>query len=186
MKEGSVKKLNLNWHLVGLLPLVFGIISYIIVIIHSIPLWGLLWVCPFTAVATGIILLFLPSNRFVISALAAWIFFGPLMPALFETADMFQLNQLHHFMSVLALFVILYHWKEIWSTKGFFFGLTSFGAFVIITVNLSKGVVNLLDPFKKVGVPPMWIGIIFAVFSIVIFLWYKLGFKRVKKPKPQN
>lgn len=186
IKGWSGKKVNLNWYLIGLLPLVFGILSYIIAIARSVPPWNLLWVCPVTAVATGIVLLFLPRNRFAISAILAWIFIGPLMPALFETIDMLQLNQFHHFMSVLALFVILYHWKEIWSTKGFLFGLASFGAFVIITLNLSGGVVNLLDPFKKSGLPPMWIGIIFAILSIIIFLWYKPGFKHMRKLKSQE
>lgn len=181
IKTQGVKKLNLDWHLIGLLPLVFGILSYIIAIARSVPLWGLLWVCPVTSVAAGMVLLFLQRNHFAISAAAAWIFFGPLNPALFETIDMLQLHQFHHFMSALALLVILYHWREIWSAKGFFFGLASFWAFVIITLNLSGGVVNLLEPFKKIGLPPMWMGIIFAMLAAIIFLWHKPGFRRTGK-----
>ncbi len=181
IKSHGVKKLNLNWYLVGLLPLAFGILSYIIAIARSVPLWDLLWVCPLTAVASGIVLLLLPRNRFAISALAAWIFSGPLNPALFETIDMLQLHQFHHFMSALALLVILYHWREIWSTKGFFFGLASFYAFVIITLNLSGGVVNLLEPFKNTGLPPMWMGMISALLAVIIFLWHKPGFGRLRK-----
>lgn len=169
-----------DWHLVGLLPLVFGIISYVIAIANSVPLWGFLWVCPVTAILIGIIL---PSrNRFAISALVVWIFNGPLMPALFDTINMFQLNQFHHFVSATILLVILYHWREIWNSKGFLFGLASFFAFVIITLNLSGGVVNLLEPFKNIGSPPMWLGVILAILSVAIFLWYKPGFKYIKKP----
>ncbi len=159
-----------DWYLIGLLPLALGIISYVISIANSVPLWGFLWVCPVTAILIGIIL---PSrNRFAISALVAWIFFGPLMPALFDTINMLQLNQFHHFASAAVLLVILYHWREIWNTKGFLFGVTSFGAFVIITVNLSGGLVNLLEP-SKVLTPPIWIGVFSAVLSVAILLWHK-------------
>ncbi|MBU2638589.1 MAG: hypothetical protein KJ955_06450 [Nanoarchaeota archaeon] len=186
IKEKRVKKLNLDWHLIGLLPLAFGILSYIIAIARSVPLWGLLWVCPVTAVAAGMVLLFLPRNRFAISLIVAWIFFGPLMPAIFETVDMLRIHQFHHFMSAVALIVILFHWKDIWNAKGFLFGLASFWAFVIMTLNLSGGVVNLLDPFKKGVLPPMWIGVIFAILSAIIFLWHKPGFKRMRKLKSKD
>lgn len=190
IKGWSVKKVNLDWHWVGLLPLTFGILSYIIAIARFADPWKLqwmswgllLWACPLTAVATGVVLLFLPRNRFAISALAAWIFNGPLLPALFDTRQMLQLQQFHHFVSAAVLLVILYHWKEIWNTKGFLFGVASFYAFVIITFNLSGGVVNLLEPFKKIE-PPMWMGVISAILSVVIFLWYKLGFERARKLK---
>ena len=135
-----------NWHLVGLLPLAFGILSYIIAITRSVSLWGFLWACPVTAVATGVVLLFLPRNRFTISTAAAWILNGPFLVAIAETISCLQLDQFHHIMSAVVFFVILYHWREIWSTKGFLFGVTSFYAFTIITVNLSGSMVNLLRP----------------------------------------
>lgn len=166
-----------DWHLVGLLPLIFGLLSYIIAIARSAPLQDLLWACPVTAVVGGAILL-LSRDRFAISAVAAWILNGPLMPALFETIDMLQLHQFHHFMSALALFVILYHWREIWSTKGFLFGIFTFYAFVLITLNLSGGVVNLLTPLKNIEPPPMWQGALFAIIAAAIFLWHKLGSKK--------
>jgi len=170
-----------DWHLVGLLPLVFGLVSYVIAIANSVPLWGFLWVCPLTAILTGIVL---PSrNRFAISALAAWIFNGPLMPALADTANMLQLSQLHHFMSAAVLLVIMYHWKEIWDGKGILFGVASFYAFVVITLNLSGGVVNLLEPLKNAATPPLWYGAALAVLSVAILLWYKFGSKSVEKPK---
>src|SRR4030042_1606379 len=185
IKSRGIKEVNPGWHWVGLLPLVFGILSYIITITHfADPLklhwisWGLLlWVCPLTAVAGGIVLLLFPRSRFAISTVVAWISNGPLLPALSE--NNLSLQQFHHLVSAAVLLVILYHLREIWSPKGILFGLASFYAFVIITVNLSGGVVNLLQPFKESGLPPMWLGIIFAIFSAIILLWHKPGFKRV-------
>ncbi|MFH1036620.1 MAG: hypothetical protein V1756_00935 [Patescibacteria group bacterium] len=186
IKNRGLKEISPNWHWVGLLPLMFGLLSYIIAITHFVNPWKfqwaswglLLWVCPLTAVLTGIVFLSSSRNRFVISAIAAWIFNGPLLPALSE--NNLSLQQFHHLVSAAVLLVILYHLREIWSPKGILFGLAGFYAFVIITVNLSEGVVNLLQPFKESGPPPMWLGIIFAILSIATFLWYKPGFKRAK------
>ena len=185
IKNRGLKEISPNWHWVGLLPLVFGILSYVITITRFADPWKLqwtswgllLWVCPLTAVAGGAVLLLFPRNRFVLSALVAWISNGPLLPALSE--NNFSLQQFHHLVSAAVLLVILYHLREIWSPKGILFGLVSYYAFVIITVNLSGGVVNLLQPFKESGLPPMWLGIIFAVLSVITFLWHKPGFKRV-------
>ncbi len=181
IKKRGIKEISPNWYWFGLLPLVFGILSYLITIAHFADPWKLqwtswglfLWACPFTAVVGGALLLFLPRNRFAISALVTWISNGPLLPALSENNLSFQ--QFHHLVSAAVLLVILYHIREIWSPKGILFGLASYYAFVIITVNLSGGVVNLLQPFKESGSPPMWLGIIFAVLAVVIFLWSKPG-----------
>lgn len=175
IKNRGIKEVSLGWHWVGLLPLAFGLLSYIITIAHFAEPWKLqwtswgllLWVCPFTAVMTGAVLLLLPRNRFAISTVAAWIFNGPLLPALSE--NNFQLQQFHHLVSVAVLLMILYHLREIWSPGGILFGLASFYAFVIITVNLSENMVNFLQPFKESGPPPMWLGTIFAILSVVIF-----------------
>jgi len=167
-----------DWHLVGLLPLALGIVSYIIAISRSVPLWGLMWVCPITALMTGLVLLFLPRNRFAVSALAAWIFNGPLMPALAETSEMLKLEQLHHFASAFVLLVILAHWREIWSTRGILFGIASYYAFTIITFNFSGGMANFLKPFKAYQ-PPLEAGIVFAIAAVIIFLWYR-GLRRKK------
>jgi len=172
--------LRKNWHLVGLLPLAFGILSYIITISSfSDPWelrwtsWGLLlWVCPLTAVMAGKVLLLFPRSRFAVSAVAAWIFNGPLLPALFDAKEMLQLQQFHHFVSAAVLLLILFHWKEIWSIKGILFGIASYYAFVIITVNLSGGAVNFLKPFETSGPPPIWMGLILAALSAIIFLWH--------------
>ena len=170
--NGLERDLKPDWYLVGLLPLAFGILSYIIAISRSVPIWGLLWVCPVTAVATGVIL---PSrNRFAISAVAAWILNGPFPVAVAETASCFQLDQFHHIVSAAVLFIILYHWRDIWNTKGILFGVASFYAFTVITVNLSGGVVNLLRPMEVFGPPPLWVGMLFAMLSVIIFLWHKL------------
>ena len=161
------------------MPLAFGILSYVFTVAGFAEPWKLqwtswgllLWACPLTAVMAGAVLLFLPRNRFAVSALAAWIFNGPLMPALFETSQMFQLWQFHHFVSAAVLLVILYHRREIWSTRGFLFGAASFYAFVIITFNLSGGAVNFLEPFKRFE-PPMWQGVVSAILSAAILLWH--------------
>lgn len=187
-----MREISPGWHWIGLLPLAFGILSYIITITHFVDPWKLqwtswgllLWVCPLTAVVGGIVLLLFPRNRFVISAVVAWISNGPLLPALSE--NNLSLQQFHHLVSAVVLLVILYHLREIWSLKGILFGLASFYAFVIVTVNLSGGEVNLLAPFKESGLPPMWLGIIFAILSVVIFLWHKLSSKRVELNQKSN
>lgn len=179
IKRRGLKEINPSWHWFGLLPLVFGILSYIITIAHLADPWKLqwtslgllLWVCPLTAVVGGIVLLLFPRNRFVLSALVAWISNGPLLPALSE--NNLSLQQFHHLVSAAVLLVILYYLREIWNPKGILFGLASYYAFVIITVNLSGGIVNLLQPFKESGLPPMWLGIIFAILSVIILLWRK-------------
>ena len=191
IKSRGIKEISPGWHWAGLSSLTFGILSYIITITRFADpwklqwtSWGLLmWVCPFTAVVGGTVLLLLPRNRFAVSVVAAWIFNGPLLPALSE--NNLQLQQFHHLVSAAVLLVILYHIREIWSPKGILFGLTSFYAFVIITVNLSGGMVNLFRPFKESGPPSMWLGIIFAILSVVIFLWHRLSFKHTKLDESQ-
>jgi hypothetical protein len=185
IKRRGIKEVSSSWHLIGLLPLAFGILSYFITIAHLADPWKfqwtslglLLWVCPFTAVVGGTVLLLFPRNRFILSALVAWILNGPLMPAL--TENNLSLQQFHHLVSAVVLLVILYHIREIWNIKGALFGLVSCYAFTIITVNLSEGVVNLLRPWQE-GVPSLWTGVIFAVLAVVIFLWHKPGFRRAE------
>jgi len=182
-----------KWYWVGLLPLIFGILSYVITISRFVDPWKLqwtswgllLWACPLTAVLTGIVLMSYSRNRFAVSAIAAWILNGPLLPALFESRQMLQPQQFHHFVSAAILLVILCHWREIWNTKGFLFGIVSYYAFVIITVNLSGGAVNLLEPFKIHGSPLMLVGIIFAIISFAIFLWYRFSPKHAESRKNQ-
>jgi len=169
-----------DWYLVGILPLAFGILSYIIVISRSVPLWGLFWVCPITALMTGLVLLFLPHNRFAVSTVIAWIFNGPLLPALHDTSEMLQLEQLHHFASAFVLLVILAHWREVWNAKGLLFGIASYYAFTIITFNLSMGVTNFLKTFEAFS-PPLEAGIVFAIAAVIIFLWYWFRRKKVVK-----
>jgi len=92
IKNRGLKEISPNWHWVGLLPLAFGILSYVITITHFADPWKLqwtswgllLWVCPLTAVAGGAVLLLFPRNRFVLSALVAWIsnsFIGNFIPS---------------------------------------------------------------------------------------------------------
>jgi len=186
IKKRGIKEINPGWHWIALFSLSFGILSYIITIAHFIDPWKfqwsswglLLWVCPLTAVIGGMILLFFGHNRFVVSALIAWIFNGPFLPVLSE--NNLQLQQFHHLMSAMVLLVILCHIREIWNPKGILFGLASFYAFVIITVNLSGGMVNLLKPWQESVPPPLWVGIIFALLSFIIFLWYKFDFKHAR------
>ncbi len=184
IKKRGAKELSSRWYLIGLLPLAFGILSYFVTIAHLADPWKfqwtslglLLWVCPFTAVVGGTVLLLFPRNRFILSALIAWIFNGPFLPVL--TENNLSLQQFHHLVSAGVLLVLLYHIREIWNIKGVLFGLVSYYAFTIITVYLSGGAVNLLRPWRESGLPPLWLGIIFAILSIVIFLWYKLSFRR--------
>ena len=185
IKKRGAKELNSRWYLIGLLPLAFGILSYFITIAHLPVPWELqwmslgllLWVCPFTAVVGGTILLLFPRNRFILSALVAWIVNGPLLPALTENNLSFQ--QFHHLVSAGVLLVILYHMREIWNIKGALFGLVSYYAFTIITVNLSGSAVNLLRPWRESGLPPLWLGITFTILAVAIFLWYKPGFRHI-------
>lgn len=183
IKKRGVKELSSRWYLIGLLPLAFGILSYLITIAHLADPWKfqwtslglLLWVCPFTAVVGGTVLLLFPRNRFILSALVAWIVNGPLLPVL--TENNLSLQQFHHLVSAGVLLVILYLVKEIWNIKGALFGLASCYAFTIITVNLSGGAVNLLKPWQESVPPPLWLGITFAIFAVAIFLWHKPGFR---------
>lgn len=185
IKKRGAKELNSRWYLIGLLPLVFGILSYLITIAHFVePLkvqwlsWGLLlWACPFTAVVGGTVLLLFPRNRFAISAVIAWISNGPLLPALSE--NNLSLQQFHHLVSAGVLLVILCHIREIWNIKGALFGLVSYYSFAIITVYLSGGAVNLLRPWRESGLPPLWTGVIFGILAFAIFLWHKPGFRRL-------
>jgi|SRR3989344_27804 len=184
IKRRGLKEISPNWHWVGLLSLVFGILSYTITIIRFADQWKLqwaswgllLWVCPLTAVAGGMVLLLFPRNRFVVSAVVAWISNGPLLPALSE--NNLSLQQFHHLVSAAVLLVILYHIREIWDMKGILFGLASYYAFVIITVYLSGNTVNLLRPWRESGLPPLWLGVIFVILAVAIFLWHKPDFKR--------
>lgn len=145
-------KVRFDWYLVGLLPLTFVILSYAMAvtnyIAHPFNPWGLLSTCPVTATLLGLALL--SRNRFAISATAFWVH-APLSFVLAEPMLTLQPEHLHHIMSVATLFVILYRWREIWSTKGLLFGVASVFAFVIITSNLSGGTVNSSPPAYKAG-----------------------------------
>jgi cellobiose-specific phosphotransferase system component IIC len=176
-----------DWYLVGLLPLVFVIVSYVMAVANYIAqpfnLWGLLSACPVTAVLLGLALL--SRKRFAISAVTPWLH-APLSFVLMDPLLNLQPEHFHHIVSVAVLFVILYHWKEIWNTKGFLFGITSVLAFVIITSNLSVGVVNSSPPGLQGGPPPMVLGMVFAILSVMIFFWHKPGFRRTRKTKPAS
>ena len=186
IKKRGVKELSSRWYLIGLLPLAFGILSYFITITHLADPWKfqwaslglLLWVCPFTAVVGGAVLLLFPHNRFILSTLIAWIVNGPFLPAL--TENNLSLQQFHHLVSAGVLLVILYHIREIWNIKGVLFGLVSYYAFTIITVHLSGSAVNLLRPWQESGLPPLWLGITFAILAVTVFLWYKFGSRRAE------
>lgn len=173
------KKINYDWYLVGLLPLAFGILSYIIAIIDHSSFWQFFWVCPVTAIATGLIVL--SRNRFAISAIIVWISNGPLLVILFETNKIFAVKQFHHIFSVLILFIILYHWKKTWNAEGFLFGSYSFYAYVTITSNLSGGAINLLGQIWGLNKLTLYLGIFFVVLSVAIFLWH--NFERKFKQK---
>jgi hypothetical protein len=173
-----------DWYLVGLFPLAFGILSYILAIANHAEGWGLLSACNVTAVLLGVALL--TRTRFAISGIMFWIH-APLSFLLAQPSLSFQLQHFHHLVSVAILFVILYHVREIWITKGILFGPTTFLAFVIITNYLSGGTVNNPGGGSRVPtmppMPPIWIGILFAILSALIFLWHRPGFNRARNPK---
>ena len=61
IKNRGLKEISPNWHWVGLLPLVFGILNYVITIMRFADPWKLqwtswgllLWVCPLTGERTA-------------------------------------------------------------------------------------------------------------------------------------
>ncbi len=168
-----------DWYLIGLLPLAFGTLAYILAIVQYYPdliadpvtfLWGFLSACTVTAVLLGITLL--SRSRFAISAVIPWTN-APISYVLTQTMESFQLGQFHHILSVAVLVIILYHWREIWNTKGFLFGIASFLAFVTLTFYASGEIANTFS-----APPPLWVGIVSAIAAVAIFLWYWLRRKK--------
>ena len=108
------ESLKPDWYLIGLFPPALGILSYILAIANHAEGWGLLSACNVTAVLLGVALL--SRTRFAISAIMFWIH-APFSFVLAQPGLSFQLQHFHHIVSVAVLFVILYHVREIWSTK---------------------------------------------------------------------
>lgn len=168
-----LKWLDKNWYsIAGLMLLFFGLLRHfaIYVKIKDITDWDYFWVCPLAAVLAGIA--FLLRDKFLMTAACVWIVVGPLSIVLFETEKCFSAIGFHHIISVLVLILAILHWKETWNSMGMIFGLISFYAYMLITSNLSNGAVNLLDD------APLWMGLIIAGIAILIFVEYKLSFKK--------
>jgi hypothetical protein len=165
------KKINNDWYLVGLLPLSFGILNYIFVVIDHNSFWEFFWICPLTAVATGLAVL--SRNRFAISATIAWLFNGPFFVILFTINKITDIKQFHHIFSVLTFFIILYHWKKIWNAKGFLFGSYSFYAYITITSSLSDGEINFLNQFLWPSQFLLCLGIFYTIASVAVFFWHR-------------
>ena len=172
------KSITYDWHLIGLFSILFGIICYLYKIASGFQFWEFFWVCPMTAIISGIFILL--RNRFGMSASIVWISIGPLLAVIFEPSLCFQLWYSHHLVSLIALIFILCHLKEIWDAKGFLFGLTSFYTYVLITSGLSRGKINILTwQFVSYKVS-FYLGIFFLILSIAIVLWHFLE-KYVKR-----
>lgn len=167
------EKIIFDWHIVGFLPIIFGIVYYIFNFINSVELWFFLWVCPATAIMAGFFILF--KSRFGMSAAIVWISSGPLLAVLFETKKSLQLWQLYHFFLVIALIAILYHLKETWDAKGFLFGSASFYSYILLTSYLSKGRINFVGEWWPVNETMLYLGMIFAATAAAIFLWKVLS-----------
>lgn len=169
------KKIVFDWHLVGLLPIVFGIVYYIYNILNHIEFWNFLWVCPAVAILAGFFVF--SKNCFGMSAAIIWISSGPLLTVLFETKKSLQFWQLYHIFSVVILFIILYHAKEIWNVRGFLFGSASFYSYILITSYFSKGKINLVGDLWVIDERMLYSGIFFAILSVLFFLWDKFSKK---------
>ena len=168
----SFKK-NVNWYLIGIFPIFFGILCYISDVVRRVNFWDYLWICPVIAIASGLILL--SRNRFLISATIAWLALGPLLAFLFYPIENSRLWQFYHPASVIVLFAILLNIKKIFEPKGFVFGLTSFYTYILITSYLSGGKINMLGEWRELNGFTLYFGIFFAAMSAVVLLWQCFG-----------
>lgn len=164
------KKINYNWHLFGLIPFLFGMLDYVFDIVYHVGPWEFLWACPVAAILSGLIII--SKSRFGISASIVWLAIGPLSYVLFYPDFSFRLWHIHHVVSVLTLFVILYNLKKIFNLKGFLFGLTSFCSYMIITSYLSAGKINMLANWWEIDGRTLFLGVFFAIISVAIFMWH--------------
>lgn len=167
-----MKNLAKNWNFIGLLQIAVGITGYIFGFLNNVQLWDYLWVCPVVAIITGFFVLF--KNRFGMSAGIVWIICAPLLAVFYDIKKALQFWHIHHILSVIVLLIILYYLKETWNLKGFLFGLTSFYAYMGITSYLSSGEINMACDWFGCGKIILYLGIFFAVLSVIIFLWDRL------------
>jgi len=169
-KNTFLKKIN-NWRLIGIVLLLSGLLRYLVAFYSpgENTFWNMFWVCPLAAVLAGMAILL--KDKFLISGSFIWMVTGPLSVVLFETDKSFSLLGFHHLVSVIALILILFHWKEIYNPEGIIFGVISFYAYMMITSSLSNGAVNLFDSV------PIQFGLFLALVSILIFWWNRSTFK---------
>jgi len=162
------KKIDSYWYLFGWILLFSGLLRYVITydIIRN-NVWDALWVCPVISILAGIA--FLMQDRFFISGTAVWIMVAPLAVVLSDINKCLTLIGVHHIVSVIALIIILFHFKEAWDSMGMVFGIISFYAYMAITSNLSGERVNLLNNV------PLWVGVSLILISIFIFLKNKFS-----------
>jgi len=171
-----------DWYLIGWLPLIAGIVSYIAAAHRLAPFWDFFWSCPLTAVILGIALL--SRSRLAITAISMWLL-APIFTVVTSSGFCLQVEQFHHFVTVAVFPIILFHLRGVWSTKGALLGITTFSAYTGLTNNLSGGIVNFPEGFPGVqrSVPymPLWMGIGFVFLSITILLWYDPLVKRFRR-----
>jgi hypothetical protein len=171
------KKEFFDWHLIGILPIVFAIIYYVFNIKHHVDPWYFLWVCPVAAIITGVFVIL--RNRFGMSMTIVWIICGPLVAVSFASLKSLQSWQLYHIFSVIVLLVILYKFKETWNPKGFLFGTTTFYAYVMITSYLSGGRINLIGEWFGISKILLLVGILLIVLSVAVLLWNNFEKKNI-------
>jgi len=175
----SLKKISENWHFIGLLQIATGIISYVYGFIKEIDSLDFFWICPLVAIITGILLLF--KNRFGISSAIVWIICAPLLAFLSDPVKSFEIWHIHHFISIIVLILILFNLKKIWNPKGFAFGLTSYYAYLMISSYLTLGKINLFYEWFGFGKIILFMGIFFAISSVIIIFWDKSENNKIVK-----
>jgi len=167
----SFKNISENWHFIGLLQITAGIMGYFFGFFNDVDIWEYLWICPLVAIITGILLLF--KNRFGISSAIVWIICAPLLSFFYDIKRVFDLWHIHHLISIIVLILILFNLKKIWNPKGFAFGLTSYYAYLMISSYLTSGKINLFYEWFGYGKIILFMGIFFAISSVIIIFWDK-------------
>ena len=168
LKILSFKNISENWYLIGLLQITAGIMGYFFGFLNDVEIWEYLWICPLVAIITGFFVFF--KNRFGMSAGIVWIICAPLLSFFNDIERAFELWHIHHLISIIVLILILFNIKKIWNPKGFAFGLTSYYAYMMITSYISSGEINLFYEWYGYGDKFLYLGIFFAVSSIIIIL----------------
>jgi len=174
------KKIEYNWHLIGLPAIIVGFLCYFFDAINHVDFWNFFWICPLVSIIAGFAVLF--NSRFYMSSAIVWVLCGPFLAVIFsELKDNFQLWHFHHFFSIVVLIAILFHIKKVWCSEGFVFGLTSYYAYMMITSYLSNGEINFICRYFGKNNIILYLGILFVIFSIAMQITFWYNQKMIKK-----